>query len=222
MLSKGTVEGLNRSVERMFLAALPGYVCQPRPGKRPARGNDEVLLGFEVFTARLLEWVTWWNTVHQPAPLGGKTPLEAWQDDPTPLREVGAQELWTFTLEDDGRPRVLSTRGVRFRNRDYVGPSDDIHDKPALLALHDQARFTDGCATHPVPPWAQVFLRAAARYAHLTQAAHLLAGPGERPAVLRMAETAGLRPPQPPGAERAGREGAVVWDWREVREAHGY
>ncbi|WP_284717983.1 Mu transposase C-terminal domain-containing protein [Streptomyces sp. G1] len=119
---KGTVEGLNRSVERMFLAALPGYVRQPRPGKRPARPKDEVLLGFEDFTARLLEWVTWWNTVHQPAPLGGKTPLEAWQDDPTPLREVGAHELWTFTLEDDGQPRVLSTRGVRFRNRDYVGP----------------------------------------------------------------------------------------------------
>ncbi|MGW1093869.1 Mu transposase C-terminal domain-containing protein [Streptomyces sp. NPDC002596] len=119
---KGTVEGLNRSVEMMFWAALPGYVRQPRPGKRGARPKDEVLLDFEEFTARLLEWVQWWNTVHQPAPLGGRTPLQAWQEDPTPLREVGARELWTFTLEDDGRPRILSTRGVRFRNRDYVGP----------------------------------------------------------------------------------------------------
>ncbi|MEU2835132.1 hypothetical protein ABZ667_42060 [Streptomyces lavendulae] len=66
---KGTVEGLNRSVELMFLAALPGYVRQPRPGRRPARPRDEVLLGFEDFTARLLEWVVWWNTVHRPAPL---------------------------------------------------------------------------------------------------------------------------------------------------------
>lgn len=118
---KGTVEGLNRSVEAMFLAALPGYARQPRPGKRPARPKDEVLLGFEDFTARLLDWVLWWNTVHQPAPLGGKTPLQTWEADPTPLREVSAEALWTFTLEDDGRPRVLSTRGVRFRNRDYVG-----------------------------------------------------------------------------------------------------
>ncbi|WP_225080787.1 hypothetical protein [Streptomyces sp. CoT10] len=31
---KGTVEGLNRAVESMFLAALPGYARQPRPGKR--------------------------------------------------------------------------------------------------------------------------------------------------------------------------------------------
>ncbi|MEU2835060.1 Mu transposase C-terminal domain-containing protein [Streptomyces lavendulae] len=35
---------------------------------------------------------------------------------------MSGEELWTFTLEDDGRSRVISTRGVRFRNRDYVGP----------------------------------------------------------------------------------------------------
>ncbi|MFB6784600.1 hypothetical protein ACFCX0_46965 [Streptomyces sp. NPDC056352] len=100
--------------------------------------------------------------------------------------------------------------------------SDDFHDAPALLALHDQTRFTDGCATHPVPAWAAVFLRAATHYAHLTGTTHLLAEPGERPAVLRLAETARLRPPQPPGAQNAGRPGTVVWDWREVREARGY
>ncbi|GAA3482736.1 hypothetical protein GCM10018966_072680 [Streptomyces yanii] len=30
---KGTVEGVNRAVESMFLAALPAYVRQPRPGR---------------------------------------------------------------------------------------------------------------------------------------------------------------------------------------------
>ncbi|GHH27204.1 transposase family protein [Streptomyces lanatus] len=118
---KGTVEGLNRAVESMFLAALPGYARQPRPGKRPSRPKDEVLLSFEDFTARLLDWTRWWNTGHRPAPLRGKTPLEAWQDDPTPLRDVPAADLWTFTLEDAGT-RTLTTRGVRFRRRDYVGP----------------------------------------------------------------------------------------------------
>ncbi|WP_434600171.1 Mu transposase C-terminal domain-containing protein [Streptomyces sp. A5-4] len=117
---KGTVEGLNRAVESMFLAALPGFVRQPRPGKRASRPKDEVLLGFEDFTDRLLAWTRWWNTEHCPAPLRGRTPLEAWQDDPTPLREVPATDLWTFTLEDAGT-RMLTTRGVRFRKRDYVG-----------------------------------------------------------------------------------------------------
>lgn len=117
---KGTVEGLNRAVESMFLAALPGYVRQPRPGKRSSRPKGEALLGFEDFTARLLDWTQWWNTGHRPAPLRGRTPLEAWQDDPTPLRDVPAADLWTFTLEDAGT-RMLTTRGVRFRKRDYVG-----------------------------------------------------------------------------------------------------
>ncbi|MCF3137556.1 Mu transposase C-terminal domain-containing protein, partial [Streptomyces olivochromogenes] len=117
---KGTVEGLNRAVESMLLTALPGYAHQPRPGRRSSRPKDEVLLGFEDFTARLLDWTLWWNTEHRPAPLRGKTPLEAWQDDPTPLRDVPAADLWTFTLEDAGT-RTLTTRGVRFRKRDYVG-----------------------------------------------------------------------------------------------------
>lgn len=118
---KGTVEGLNRAVESMFLAALPGYARQPRPGKRASRPKDEVLLTFEDFTARLLDWTVWWNTEHRPAPLRGRSPLEAWQDDPTPLRDVPATDLWTFTLEDAGT-RTLTTRGIRFRKRDYVGP----------------------------------------------------------------------------------------------------
>ncbi|MFE6692037.1 Mu transposase C-terminal domain-containing protein [Streptomyces sp. NPDC057743] len=118
---KGTVEGLNRAVESMFLAALPGYARQPRPGKRASCPKDEVLLGFEDFTARLLAWISWWNTEHHPAPLRGKSPLQAWKDDPTPLRDVPATDLWTFTLEDAGT-RTLTTRGVRFKRRDYVGP----------------------------------------------------------------------------------------------------
>ncbi|MFE2972772.1 Mu transposase C-terminal domain-containing protein [Streptomyces sp. NPDC059340] len=79
-----------------------------------------MLLGFEDFTARLLAWTLWWNTEHRPTPLGGKTPLEAWQDDSTPLRDVPAADLWTFSLEDAGT-RTLTTRGVRFKRRNYVG-----------------------------------------------------------------------------------------------------
>ncbi|MFF0291528.1 hypothetical protein [Streptomyces sp. NPDC005262] len=100
--------------------------------------------------------------------------------------------------------------------------SDDFYDAPGLLALHDRTRFTDGCATHPVPPWAGAFLRAATRYANLTGTIHMLAGPGDRPAVLGLADKARLRPPQPPAAVRTGKRGSVVWDWREAREAHGY
>lgn len=71
----GTVEGVNRAVESMFLASLSGSARQSHPGKRASRPKDEVLLGFEDFTVRLLAWTLWWNTEHRPAPLRGKTPL---------------------------------------------------------------------------------------------------------------------------------------------------
>ncbi|MFI9723970.1 Mu transposase C-terminal domain-containing protein [Streptomyces sp. NPDC052396] len=28
--------------------------------------------------------------------------------------------MWSFTLEDDGRTRTITSHGVRFRNRDYI------------------------------------------------------------------------------------------------------
>ncbi|MGO4462617.1 hypothetical protein AB4039_35820 [Streptomyces sp. M-16] len=154
---------------------------------------------------------------HRPAP----TPL-------TPAQALeAARRIHAMTAHPQLAAALAATlfTGASFQQL-TTARSDDFHDNPALLALHDPTRFTDGCATHPVPPWAAVFPRAAARYAHLTGTAHLLAGPGERPAVLRLAETARLRPPQPPAAPTIkgnnGGRALVVWDWREVREAHGY
>jgi putative transposase len=75
---------------------------------------------FQDFTAELLNWVRWWNTEHHPDALNGLTPLQAWQADPTPLREVPAEDLWSFTLEDDHRTRTITSHGIRFKNRHYL------------------------------------------------------------------------------------------------------
>jgi len=100
----------------------------------------------------------------------------------------------------------------------------DYDDAAATLALHDRARYTDGCAAYPVPGWACVFLRAAACFARLVSGEDqaLLAAPGDRTHLLRLAETARLRPPQPPAARRQGRAVRVEWDWRERQEAKRY
>ena len=70
--------------------------------------------------AVLLDWVRWWNTAHQMDSLGGRTPLAAWLADPTPLATVQAADLRLFTLEDDGRRRKITTKGVQWRSRYYV------------------------------------------------------------------------------------------------------
>ncbi|MEU7206595.1 hypothetical protein [Streptomyces sp. NPDC045470] len=100
----------------------------------------------------------------------------------------------------------------------------DYDTAAATLALHDRARYTDGCAAHPVPPWASVFLQAAACFTRLVSGEdqELLAAPGDRAHLLCVAETAKLRPPQPPAACRKAPVGRVEWDWRERQEAERY
>jgi putative transposase len=77
-------------------------------------------MSFQAFTDELLTWVTWWNTEHHPAELHGATPLRAWQADLTALNDVSPADVWSFTLEDDGRTRTITSHGVRCRNRDYI------------------------------------------------------------------------------------------------------
>ena len=100
--------------------------------------------------------------------------------------------------------------------------TDDLGPDLATVAFHDPARYTDGCATHPIPPWAGPFLRAAACFAAPTGSQELLASPNERPHLLRLAESAKLRPTQPPGRRKTGPGGQVVWDWEEHRQADYY
>ena len=59
---------------------------------------------------------------HSMPALEGRTPLQAWLDDPTPLSPVPAGDLRLLMLEDDGRVRKITTKGVSWRGRSYVGP----------------------------------------------------------------------------------------------------
>ncbi|MFJ8747466.1 Mu transposase C-terminal domain-containing protein [Embleya sp. NPDC127516] len=116
---KGGIENLNRCVERMLFAALPGHTPK-QPRRRSGGAPAGPVMSFRDFTAELLAWAHWWNTEHHPAGPQGRTPLEAWQADPTPLNDIPAADVWSFTLEDDSRPRVITSHGVGFRNRDYI------------------------------------------------------------------------------------------------------
>ncbi|MGP3634498.1 Mu transposase C-terminal domain-containing protein [Streptomyces sp. 24-1644] len=122
---KGSVENLNRCAERMFFAALPRYTHAPstqlRPGARSPFIDETPPLPFTEFVQLLLQWITWWNTEHTSQALGGRTPLEAWRADPTPVEDVDRALLRRFTLADDGRVRTLTASGVRWAGRYYVG-----------------------------------------------------------------------------------------------------
>ncbi|MBT2429626.1 hypothetical protein J7F02_29480 [Streptomyces sp. ISL-112] len=158
-------------------------------------------------------------------------PLIAWRHrpPPAPLTAPTAQRVAHRLHAATAHPRLAAAvaaalfTGASLQQLATAYPRD--YDTTAVtLALHDRARYTDGCAAHPVPPWASVFLRAAVCFTRLVSGEdqELLAAPGDRAHLLRVAETARLRPSQPPAARRKGPVGRVEWDWRERQEAEQY
>jgi hypothetical protein len=145
---------------------------------------------------------------------------------PAPLTEQTAREIARRLATATAHPRLAaalaaaSFTGAAFQQLATARPGD-YDDTAATLALHDRARYTDGCATHRAQPWARTFLKAAVCFARLAPAQdqHLLADPHDRTHLLRVAEAARLRPPQPPAGQRTGR---IQWDWHERKEAQRY
>ncbi|MGW3360837.1 hypothetical protein ACWDFL_36530 [Streptomyces bungoensis] len=95
----------------------------------------------------------------------------------------------------------------------------DWQEDASTLALHDPLGQIDGCAAHTVPAWATLFLRAATHFIRLAPVpgALLLIQPEELPALLRLAEQARLRPPQPGTNIERGARG-IEWFYRELTE----
>ena len=117
---KGTVEALNGAAEEMHFAVLPRYLHRQKLTGGKSADPDAPALTFEAFVAGLLDWVCWWNNQHQPAGLHGKTPLGAWKADATPLTDAPPEQLAHFSLESDGRERIITSHGLRWHRRDYI------------------------------------------------------------------------------------------------------
>ncbi|MCC3773034.1 DDE-type integrase/transposase/recombinase, partial [Streptomyces sp. UNOC14_S4] len=116
---KGTVEAVNGAVKDTLFAGMPGYTEAPTLlGGKPV-DPSQPLIHFEAFVAKVREWVHQWN--HHPIKdLGNQTPVQAWENDPTPLFDANPDDLHTYTLERHGKPLTINNSGVRWRNRDYI------------------------------------------------------------------------------------------------------
>lgn len=118
---KGSVEAMNHVIEQQLFAQLPCYTHRPRTLNNQSVDPDQAALPFEVFVEKVLTWILKWNTEHTMPSLAGRTPAQAWLTDPTPVFEPPAADLVHLTLRDDGKTRVISTKGVHWNNADYVG-----------------------------------------------------------------------------------------------------
>ncbi|MDX2733618.1 hypothetical protein [Streptomyces sp. PA03-2a] len=106
---KGTIEALSDAVEEMFLVSLPRYTGRQKLTGGRLADPEAPPLTYEAFVELLLDWVTWWNTRHHPSALNGKTPVEAWQADATPLTgDVRAGGRRPYVHDHHRRPAQAS------------------------------------------------------------------------------------------------------------------
>jgi putative transposase len=83
---KGKIERLNRTIEQELLRGLPGWTG----GHRDVRGRlvDQTPWTLERFVVVFADWVSAYNTSRPHMALAGRTPLEVWRSDPTPVRAL--------------------------------------------------------------------------------------------------------------------------------------
>jgi putative transposase len=104
---KGKIERLNRTIEQELLQGLPGWTGGPRDVR--GRLVDRTPWTLERFVVVLADWVNRYNTVRPHTALAGRTPLEAWSADATPVRALEHEQArWmllarcTHVVQGDG------------------------------------------------------------------------------------------------------------------------
>jgi putative transposase len=131
---KGTVERIHFTIEQTLLTTLPGYTKGPRdavgrlygPVKDDARSRDAAGTAssqpwrIERFCQRFAGWVMWYNTERPYDGLDGRTPLQAWEEDPSALQRIAAGQLRRLLLA--GEERIIGKDGIRLHGLAYVAP----------------------------------------------------------------------------------------------------
>jgi putative transposase len=115
---KGRIERLNRTVGQDFLCTLPFYTDGPRDAAGRLYEPGVAPLTFERFATEFADWVGQYNTTRPHAGLQGQTPLDRWQADPTPVREIPTDDLRFLLLA--GAERRITKHGIRFGGLHFI------------------------------------------------------------------------------------------------------
>lgn len=120
---KGSLERFWRFLKSNALPRLPGYT----DAGADLRGNLQLAshaLSEAAFLTELVDWIDDYNTNHVNRSLGG-TALQAWRDDPTPLRKIPMDQLWLDFLVSSHAHTVGKT-GIRFHTTDYIALNGEL------------------------------------------------------------------------------------------------
>jgi putative transposase len=185
---KGKVERVHRTIDQTLLCGLPGFTGGPRDAsgrlygplddrftaRLRAAGDPVTPLPIEAFAGLFAQWTDWYNNERPHDGLDGRTPLQAWQDDPGPLHRISPDRLRHLLLASG--ERIIGKDGIRFNNLAYIAP--ELHGRGGQRVQirympHDDRSIevylggTHLCTTYPAqrltPEQTQAFLENAAR-----------------------------------------------------------
>src|SRR5260370_595224 len=107
MRGKGKVERIHRTIDQTLLCGLPGFTGGPRDAagrlygplddrfaaRLRAAGDPVTPVPIEAFAGLFGQWADWYNNERPHDGLDGRTPLQAWQEDPGPLHRLSPDRL---------------------------------------------------------------------------------------------------------------------------------
>ncbi len=116
---KGKIERLHRTVNGEFLRGKPGW----KGGGRTAAGKVYAHKPWtlERFRGELSEWVRHYNLERPHRGLDGRTPLQAWEEDPAPVRMPPEHVI--RGLHQARTQRKVAKDGIHFASVTYWSPS---------------------------------------------------------------------------------------------------
>jgi putative transposase len=122
----GLVERVHRTMDQTWLAGSPFYTSASRTHDgQHSRPKNQLPPSFEEFVVRFAEWVRFYNTERPHRGLDGRTPLEAWVADPTPLHVPDETRLdWML---DAPVPRKVRGHGIEIGGLHYSHPALNEH-----------------------------------------------------------------------------------------------
>jgi len=145
---KGKLERANRTITQELMSGLPFYTDGPRAIDGHLYGPDTAPMSLACLVGEFDRWVRDYNTVRPHSALQGKTPLQRWSTDATPLRTVADDDLRWLLLADQTR-RVLKD-GIHFHGLIFVAPELNARvgqDVEVRYTPHDDRQievFLDG------------------------------------------------------------------------------
>ena len=117
---KGKVERVNRTLVQELLCEMPGFVDGPKRADGKLYGPKGAAMTMASLVQEFDAYVRHYNATRPHQGLGGRTPLQVWSADPTPLRLITDADLRWMLMATE--PRKVRGNGVRFHGINFVAP----------------------------------------------------------------------------------------------------